>query len=91
MSPSPSATCPGGFYVADVGPGISADERETVFESGYTTKAPGTGFGLTIVVEIAEVHEWEVAATESADGGARFEVTGLDRVQGDGRDSETAE
>jgi PAS domain S-box-containing protein len=62
-----------GFYVADDGPGIPESERETVFESGYTTADNGTGFGLTIVQQIAEAHDWSVSIAESQDGGARFE------------------
>jgi len=62
-----------GFYVADDGPGISADDRDRVFEHGYTTHEDGTGFGLAIVDEIAEAHGWTVALTESGAGGARFE------------------
>ncbi|TKX80713.1 ATP-binding protein [Halorubrum sp. SD626R] len=69
----------GGFYVADDGPGIPEDERDRVFESGYTTTSDGTGFGLDIVSEIAGGHGWEVAVTDSDDGGARFEFTGVDR------------
>ncbi|KAA9399556.1 PAS domain S-box protein [Haloarcula sp. CBA1130] len=67
-----------GFYVADNGPGIPVDAREQVFEGGYSTGEDGTGFGLKIVQRIAEVHGWTVTVTESDDGGARFEVTGLD-------------
>jgi PAS domain S-box-containing protein len=66
-----------GFYVADDGVGIPADERERVFEGGYSL-ASGPGFGLRIVDEIADTHGWSVAATESADGGARFEITGVE-------------
>jgi PAS domain S-box-containing protein len=66
-----------GFYVADDGPGIPEKERATVFESGYTTAEGGTGFGLAIVKEIAEAHGWAVGVTESAAGGARFEITGV--------------
>ncbi|NHN43326.1 PAS domain-containing protein [Halorubellus sp. JP-L1] len=66
-----------GFYVEDDGPGIPESDRETVFEPGYTTDADGTGFGLAIVAEIADAHGWTVTATESADGGARFEFTGV--------------
>jgi signal transduction histidine kinase len=62
-----------GFYVADDGVGIPASERDDVFEHGYTTDDNGTGFGLSIVEEIASAHGWDVAVTESADGGARFE------------------
>jgi len=66
-----------GFYLEDDGPGIPDDERERVFESGYSTAEEGTGFGLAIVAEIAEAHEWEVTLAESDDGGARFEFTGV--------------
>jgi PAS domain S-box-containing protein len=68
----------GGFFVADDGPGIPAEDRETVFESGYSTSDEGTGFGLSIVAEIVEAHGWDVAVTESDDGGARFEITGVE-------------
>ena len=65
-----------GFYVADDGVGIPADERERVFEGGYSL-ASGPGFGLRIVDEIADTHGWSVAVTESDAGGARFEITGV--------------
>ncbi|WP_167837315.1 hybrid sensor histidine kinase/response regulator [Halosimplex halophilum] len=68
----------GGFFVADDGPGIPGDVREEVFESGFSTRGDSTGFGLAIVDRIAEAHDWSVAATESEDGGARFEITGVD-------------
>jgi signal transduction histidine kinase len=66
-----------GFYVADDGPGIPPGEREQVFESGYTTSEEGTGFGLRIVQQVVEAHNWSIEVTESADGGARFEITGV--------------
>jgi signal transduction histidine kinase len=66
-----------GFYVADDGPGIPEDERERVFETGYSTAEGGTGFGLNIVRSIAEAHGWTVSVTESAAGGARFEFGGI--------------
>jgi PAS domain S-box-containing protein len=66
-----------GFYVADDGPGIPEDEREDVFERGYTTSEEGTGFGLAIVSEIAEAHGGQITVSESEDGGTRFDVTGI--------------
>ncbi|MFC7174855.1 sensor histidine kinase [Haloplanus litoreus] len=62
-----------GFAVEDDGPGIPPDERDDVFERGFTTAADGTGFGLAIVERIAEAHGWTASVTESRDGGARFE------------------
>jgi signal transduction histidine kinase len=50
-----------------------------VFESGVTSSESDTGFGLAIVEEIAAAHGWDVVATEGSDGGARFEITGVDR------------
>jgi len=67
-----------GFYVADDGPGVPEDRRRKVLESGHSTSADGTGFGLAIAAEIARAHGWEVAVTESAEGGARFEFAGVD-------------
>jgi PAS domain S-box-containing protein len=62
-----------GFFVADDGEGISEDEREDVWEPGHSSDPQGTGFGLSIVKEIAEAHGWSVEITESRTGGARFE------------------
>jgi PAS domain S-box-containing protein len=69
---------PRGFYVEDDGPGIPPDQRENVFEAGYSTRSDGTGFGLSIVSEIASTQGWTVTITDSEAGGARFEFTGVD-------------
>ena len=63
-----------GFYVADDGPGITADQRESVFDRGYTDD-DGTGLGLAIVRRIVDAHGWSIRAGTAADGGARFDVT----------------
>jgi PAS domain S-box-containing protein len=68
----------GGFYVADDGPGIPAEERTAVFKRGYSSESGETGYGLVIAREIANAYGWQVAVTESRDGGARFEITGVD-------------
>jgi PAS domain S-box-containing protein len=67
-----------GFYVADDGPGIPPDERADIFEAGYSATEDGTGFGLNIVREIVDAHGWTVRVTEGSDGGARFEIAGVD-------------
>ncbi|WP_075937835.1 PAS domain S-box protein [Halosegnis longus] len=71
---------PTGFYVADDGPGVPADERDQVFEFGHSG-GDGTGFGLAIVRSIAEAHDWAVSLTDSESGGARFEFTGVEFVE----------
>ena len=82
---------PDGFYVADDGPGIDANERDRVFESGYTTSETGTGFGLAIVQRIAEAHGWDVTVTEGERGGARFEFAGVDRPEPENGASESTD
>ncbi|WP_135830506.1 PAS domain S-box protein [Halorussus halobius] len=64
-----------GFYVADDGSGIPPDEREAVFEAGFTTAGDegGTGLGLAFVRKLAAVYGWECEVVESDAGGARFE------------------
>jgi PAS domain S-box-containing protein len=66
-----------GFYVEDDGPGVPVDDREDVFDAGHSTSERGTGFGLSIVRQTVETHGWTVRLTEGADGGARFEITGV--------------
>ncbi|OYR57773.1 sensor histidine kinase [Halorubrum halodurans] len=72
---------PDGFFVADDGPGIPASERESVFDVGFTTREPGTGLGLAIVRDVVEAHGWSIEATDGEDGGARFEVVGVEFVE----------
>jgi len=68
----------GGFYVADDGPGIPEEERAAVLDSGYSTSSEGTGLGLQIVQRIVDAHGWDLAVTEGENGGARFEVRGVE-------------
>jgi PAS domain S-box-containing protein len=70
-----------GFYVADDGPGIAPENRENVFDAGYSNSRGGTRFGLRIVQQVATAHGWDVAITSDAElGGARFEIRGIDVV-----------
>ena len=67
-----------GFFVEDDGPGIPEEKREKVLEGGYSSREEGTGLGLSIAQAIAETHGWTLSVTESDEGGARFEITGVD-------------
>jgi len=69
---------PNGFYVEDDGAGIPEDQRVRVFEAGVSMSRDGTGFGLSIVERIADAHGWTVELTDGSDGGARFEITGVE-------------
>ncbi|TQQ79743.1 response regulator [Halonotius terrestris] len=63
-----------GVAVADDGPGISPEQRDEVFEHGYTG-GNGTGLGLSIVETIIEGHGWDISIDESDEGGAKFVIT----------------
>lgn len=67
-----------GFYVEDDGPGIPEEDRNKVFEAGYSTSEGGTGFGLSIVKQVADAHGWDIRVIEGSQGGARFEITGVE-------------
>ncbi|MFO7927833.1 PAS domain S-box protein [Natronomonas sp.] len=74
-----------GFYVEDDGSGIPADNRDSVFEFGYTTLERGTGIGLTIVEAIADAHGWWFELTDTDPHGARFEFQSRWHPDYDGR------
>jgi signal transduction histidine kinase len=67
----------GGFYVEDDGPGIPENQRDEVFDAGYSTTDEGTGFGLSIVKQVAQAHGWDVHVSAGSSEGARFEITGV--------------
>jgi signal transduction histidine kinase len=69
-----------GFYVEDDGPGIPEKERQEVFEVGVSSSEEGTGFGLSIVREVVAAHGWEITVTEGREGGARFDITGIESI-----------
>jgi len=62
-----------GFYFEDDGRGIPPDQREAVFEEGYSTAGDDTGLGLRIVSRVAQAHGWSIDLVEGSEGGARFE------------------
>lgn len=69
-----------GFYVEDDGPGIPEEERVAVFEEGHSLTGAGTGLGLAVVQAVADSHEWDISITDGTEGGARFEITGVELI-----------
>ena len=57
----------------DDGPGIPADNRESVFEPLFTTKSKGTGLGLSICRQILDGHGGSIRVV-NAGRGAAFEI-----------------
>ncbi|WP_336024846.1 sensor histidine kinase [Halobellus salinisoli] len=69
-----------GFYIEDEGEGIPPEERNRVFDPGYSTASEGTGFGLHIVQRVADAHRWSLRVVDGTTGGARFEITDVEFV-----------
>ena len=77
-----------GFFVEDDGPGIPEEERDVVFDWGYTTRGAGFGLGLALVHEIADIHGWSVAVVDGTSGGARFEFSDVEvRIEDEGEEN----
>jgi two-component system NtrC family sensor kinase len=58
--------------VADEGPGIDAETRQTLFEPFFTTKPKGTGLGLYVTHEIVKRHGGTLAVHSDPGRGATF-------------------
>ncbi len=64
--------------VADTGPGIDPGAQERIFDKfqqadgSYTRKHGGSGLGLTIARELAELHNGTISLSSRADGGSTF-------------------
>jgi len=63
--------------VADDGPGVPPDQRSQVIERGVSPRRRDRT-RLAIVGDIAEAHGWELSVEESASGGARFVISGIE-------------
>jgi two-component system sensor kinase FixL len=61
--------------ICDSGGGIPADMLPTIFDAFVTTKANGTGIGLSIGRTIIEAHSGKLTAQNNAAGGATFRFT----------------
>jgi len=60
--------------VADQGAGIEPDSMAKIFEPYFTTKANGSGLGLSIARRIADAHGGRITAESAPGQGSRFQV-----------------
>jgi PAS domain S-box-containing protein len=60
--------------VGDRGAGVQPSQREKIFLPFYSTKPEGIGFGLAIVVRIAELHAGTVEVNPRPGGGSIFSL-----------------
>jgi len=60
--------------VADSGPGISMDKRESLFDQSTSGKPSGFGLGLRVTRELVELHSGTIEVADSELGGALIRV-----------------
>jgi signal transduction histidine kinase len=61
--------------VSDDGSGLDGVDLDRIFAPGYTTKAGGTGFGLSVSRTVIEAHGGRMWAAPNAESGATFGFT----------------
>ncbi|MEZ6194878.1 MAG: ATP-binding protein [Planctomycetota bacterium] len=60
--------------VIDTGPGMKAETRARIFQAYFSTKADGTGLGLSMVRRIVERHDGTVSCESEIGRGTRFRI-----------------
>ena len=60
--------------ITDTGPGIPTEHQARVFEPFFTTRASGTGLGLTVVKRIVDVHHGETTLHTEPGKGTTFAI-----------------
>jgi signal transduction histidine kinase len=61
--------------VSDTGMGLPSDQADEIFSAFFSTKAQGTGMGLSISRSIIESHGGRLWATSNSGPGATFNFT----------------
>ncbi len=60
--------------IADTGLGISPEDQQHIFDPFYTTKATGTGLGLSVSLGIVQEHGGRITVESQEGGGSTFTV-----------------
>jgi two-component system sensor histidine kinase HydH len=63
-----------GVEVSDTGPGVSPDDRDRIFRPFYSTKAGGTGLGLSTAQRIVAEHDGSLDLHSEPGRGTRFTI-----------------
>lgn len=61
--------------IRDVGPGISAENRNSIFEPFFTTDKSGTGLGLYLARELCEANQAHLSLLNDEQPGCCFRIT----------------
>ena len=61
--------------VADNGPGIPAEHKDSIFEPFYTTKKNGNGLGLATCEKIVKLSGGSIVLWDTSSSGTVFHIT----------------
>lgn len=67
-----------GFTISDTGPGISNNEKESIFKPfyrGQTSRREGLGLGLSLVQRICAREKWDIEVRDNQPTGCHFSIT----------------
>lgn len=63
------------YSITDTGPGVPAEDRSAIFESGFSRKPSGSGLGLHITKSLLDANGYDLRLAMSPGiRGARFEI-----------------
>ena len=62
------------LVVADDGAGVPAELLDSIFDTGFTTKSDGCGYGLPLCRDVMRRHDGEIEVRSTPGGGAVFTV-----------------
>ena len=80
--------------IQDQGPGLSEQQRSSLFEPFFTTEQSGTGLGLYLARELSEANQAQLTLLRNASDGCCFRITFAHperRVSGYNEQAETTE
>ncbi len=63
------------IVVRDNGPGLTAEQRQRIFDPLFTTKTKGTGLGMAIARRVVEAHGGAIAVGDGPGPGAEIVIT----------------
>jgi len=61
--------------IADTGPGIPEEHRNSIFEPFYTTRKEGNGLGLATAEKIVKLSGGTIVLKETSQKGTTFRIT----------------
>jgi len=63
------------FIIRDTGDGMDEKTQAKIFEPYFTTKATGTGLGLTVVYKVIKEHKGDISLSSKKGEGTEFVIT----------------